>query len=278
MASGKSKRVSPKQLPSVRELAEIIEKEAKRPLAVGKEGLHFVDFGVVKEWLELLDLSSELFDEGSSWEKVVAEGEKLKDKVVRRTLSKVAGGDKNLLGVLDQVADYLGKEDQPEESDLIFVFGAKSLVRIDKAVGLWKQGLAPVIFISGGSPNYDKREPEALVFKERAMELGVPEEAIVVEPDSISYADNVRRSLNLMDELGIEYGKGIIQVTSWFGQQRAWSHMMKYVSMGTVVYRINAPVVSQGLSLGGWFNSDMGIKLVFNEFVKMRVGVILNTN
>ena len=55
------KRKSSVQLPSVAEIEEILEKEAKRPLAKGKEDLHFVQFDPVVNWLKAIGIATNLF-------------------------------------------------------------------------------------------------------------------------------------------------------------------------------------------------------------------------
>ena len=47
--------------------------------------------------------------------------------------------------VLNATYDYLSEEDIPEKSDLIFVFGSKTPLRIDKAVELYNQGVSEII-------------------------------------------------------------------------------------------------------------------------------------
>jgi len=277
MKTGKRKNYT--QLPSIRELGLIMGKVAKRPLAEGKQSLHYVKFGSVIHWLECLGISPTVFKEELDWRKVIATGLEIEPEVVKKTLQEVQQGNTHFIGLIEKVTDYLGEEDQPQKSDLIFVFGSQNTDRIAKAVQLWKEGLAPVIFISGGRPHYAKpdQRAEALVFQDYALEQGVPKEKIIVEPNSIAFADNVRRSLNLMDKMGILYSKMIL-ITAWFSLRRAWSHMMKYVPQEAELFRVVCPLGWGDFTKKEWYKNERGVKVIFNEFVKMKMGVILNTN
>ncbi len=175
------------------------------------------------------------------------------------------------MSLIEKITGYLGQEDTLGKSDFIFVFGGKNLGRIQKTVELWKSEWAPRIWISGGHPIYLEYEPEAITFKKWAMENGVPEEAINIEPDSITIADNARKSLNLMDKEKIGFEKMII-VISWYAQKRAWMTLEKYIPTGAKLININALMeFDNQVSPTKWFESDYGVNIVFNEFLKMRV-------
>ncbi|HWM88309.1 MAG TPA: YdcF family protein [Kofleriaceae bacterium] len=72
--------------------------------------------------------------------------------------------------------------------------------RVRGGVRLWQRGLAPIICLSGGGAGRIKpgRPREADVMAARAEELGVPASALRVERESLSTADNARRSAALL--------------------------------------------------------------------------------
>jgi hypothetical protein len=268
-------------LPEIKELEEIFRREAQRPIAVEKKSEHFANFNLVVRWLNELELPVDGFREGIRWQDSIVQfmDHDLSSRVAKKTLEKLRKGDSELETILSHVTAYLGEEDVPLSSDAIFVFGSKNLARIETAANLWKQELSPVIFISGGMPIYEQREKsEALIFKEWAIKHGIPESALAVHSTAISVADNVRGGLNEMDRLGLVHDS-LILVTAWFAMRRSWAHMMKYVSLETKLYRVNAPV-----KMGGnydpalWWKNENGIKIVFNEFAKMKMSEALNTS
>jgi len=274
-----SNRKSSAELPQVRELEAILEREAKRSVAPGKEGRHFANFELVVRWLKLVGLSTGIFKQDLTWQELVVLGAKVQSQIVSRTLHLVQAGSTELENLMQDITKYLGEEDIPQLSDVIFVFGSKSLARIKTAVNLYNKGLAPKIFISGGMPIYEKREKsEALVFKEWAIEQGVPSENIITHDTAISVPDNVRGGLNMMNELGLPHNSMIL-VTAWFAMRRSWAHMMKYVFQNTKLYRVNSAVTPTGnFTQNGWWKNEVGIKTIFNEFVKLKISEVLNSS
>ncbi|AXI78096.1 YdcF family protein [Peterkaempfera bronchialis] len=72
---------------------------------------------------------------------------------------------------------------------------------------LYRAGLFPVLVFSGGpNPTAPERFPrgEAVHFREHATALGVPEAAILVEPNATNTGQNITLSRQVMAEAGIE--------------------------------------------------------------------------
>jgi hypothetical protein len=274
-----SKRKDSTQLPETKELEAILDKEAKRPVASGKESKHFVSFDLPAKWLELLGLSTDAFRQNLKWQDLVIFGSEIQSQVVSKTLEAVKSGNSELQDLMRKITNYLGEEDTPQLSDSIFVFGSKSLARIETAVSLYNQKLASRVFISGGAPIYERREKsEAQIFKDWALEHGVPENVIAIHDGAISVADNVRGGLNVMDSLQLPHNS-LILVTAWFAMRRSWAHTMKYTEEGTKLYRVNAPVTTGGnFTQESWYKNEVGIKTIFNEFGKLRISEALNSS
>lgn len=173
------------------------------------------------------------------------------------------------IGLLNGVYDYLAEEDEPEPVDLAIVFGGKSDARPIRAAELYDAGLAEKILCCGRGPAY--KDSNELTESERCARVlkqnGVPYEAIILEKSSISIPDNVRASLNLLDEMGCEFNS-LALVTSPFSQRRSWACVKKYLPKDTKVIRVNS-VPLETFSKGHWFKSEQGIRVIINEFAKM---------
>ena len=268
------------ELPTVEELEEIFRQEAKRPIGFGKEREHFADFRLFIRWMELIGLSIDIFDKESTWQKIAIWGRKIQSQIVSKTLSISREGKKKEVENLGgEIAKYLGEEDIPQLSNVIFVFGSESLTRIKTAVDLYRRGLAPKIFISGGRPIYKgKKQPEAEVFKIWAVKHGISPKDIVIHTRAISVPDNVRGGLNMMDRLGMSYDSMIL-VTVWFAMRRSWAHMMKYVPLGTRLYRKDSVLSStSSFRADGWWRNEVEVRVVFNEFIKLKISELLNSS
>ena len=205
------------------------------------------------------------------------------EAVLKETLTRVEGklhqmmGDQKMKELCDAAYDYLSEEDIIAPADLIFVFGAKTTARIDKAIALYKQGFGKRLMVSGASPHYaaDKAVKEAERDAQIARDQGVPESALVLETNSISIPDNVRSSLNLLDARGLVHQK-VMLVNSPYTQRRGWAHFRKYLSDDAELIRVNA-ATAEKFSREHWYKNLEGIRVVLGEFVKLRVAVLLNT-
>ncbi|MEA3357607.1 MAG: YdcF family protein [Patescibacteria group bacterium] len=285
MTLSRDKRKTSVQLPSSDAIDSIIQSETPRDIHPKKKKSHFTSFETAIDWLEHINIASDLFIDNHDPRKALEMAVDIQDKVVSATMDAVKKKDAGLLGILAQVGSFLGEEDighngKYNKSDLILVFGSSDLSRIEKGVELWKAGVAPILMISGGQPYYkEQKVPEAVTFARHALSLGVPKCALLLEPNSISLADNVKTSLCLLDALGFDYSKnGITSVVVWFGQRRVYYHLMKFSQPGVQIHRVNTSLDSGKLTVNHWFKSDFGIRVVFNEFVKMRGRVLYNTN
>ena len=105
------------------------------------------------------------------------------------------------------VVDRFGQHEGATPADVVVVLGARVLedgtpsptlrARLEKAVALYHQGLAPRLLFSGGVGLHPPAE--ARVMLELAVRLGVPPEACVLEETSHSTEQNARFSA---DEIG----------------------------------------------------------------------------
>jgi uncharacterized SAM-binding protein YcdF (DUF218 family) len=111
----------------------------------------------------------------------------------------MAGGFAWWHWVYSQIEHY-ASEDQAAPSDAIAVFGAAEYdgkpspifrARLDHALALYHRGIAPLLITVGG-PGGDQYT-EGAVGQEYLMSMGVPEEDIIAETESLTSEDSARR-------------------------------------------------------------------------------------
>lgn len=150
-----------------------------------------------------------------------------------------------------------GKRDDARASDAIVVLGAAQYsgrpspvlkARLDHGIALWKDSIAPVLVLTGGTGDGDTTS-EAAVGRRYAMNQGVPFEAILVEAHGRTTVQSMRsvadmasqhdfRSVVLVSDpfhmlrvklLAMRYGLDASTSptrTSPISEQRQWSYVI----------------------------------------------------
>lgn len=94
-----------------------------------------------------------------------------------------------------------GQRDTQRPANAIVVLGAAQYdgkpspvlrARVDHAIQLWRRGLAPVLFMTGGRGDGDTTS-EAAVERRYAIANGVPSSAILIEEESRSTSESLRK-------------------------------------------------------------------------------------
>lgn len=265
-------------LPTSKVFAEALKIEAKRKVSPSKQNSHYPKFDLFIAWMKEIGINTDFFENANDWQNLINSGNQLRELVSQKTTFEVQNRNTKLIEILESIEDYLSEETLiPENIDILFIFGSKDLGRVHKAVTkIYSKHKIKTVLITGGSryDSRDKSEPEAIIFEREAIKLGIPKEKIVIESKSITIADNVRSGLNMLDSLQIEYNN-IVTMVSWFAQRRAWAHLKKYTDAEIIC--VNSDPKSQELTPGEWYKHEVGINVVFSEFLKMKMAVMINT-
>jgi hypothetical protein len=102
--------------------------------------------------------------------------------------------------------DWQAEEDEPVAADAALGLGSYDVRVADRCVELFQAGLVRLVCFTGGSGNFTVgRFPrgEAYAFAERALALGLPSSALIVEPTATNTAENITRSRPLLEPLGV---------------------------------------------------------------------------
>lgn len=126
--------------------------------------------------------------------------------------------------------DYMLMRHELEPCDLILVLGSNDVRVAEHGARLWLQGLAPKLLFSGNVGILTRElfggKPEAEVFAGVARELGVPEEAILIEPRSTNTGENIVFSRELLEQEGLDPQRFIV-VQKPYMERRAYATFMK---------------------------------------------------
>ncbi len=263
-------------LPTVAELKKIISQESQRLVQGSKKDIHYPDFRTIIQLLEHFQLPTTYFTSALTLESL--EKNNYIDQVnsIGKALLTLLPVHTENIELYNAMYDYLAEEEtRLIPSDILFVFGAKTSARIEKAIELYHKKLGKKIWISGGHPFYqDTGEAEADTFRKLAIHAGIPANDILTESASITIPDNIRSSLNLMDKMQLK-PQSITIINSPYSQRRSFCVFKKHTPDTLLLQRANCKTGAD-YNRNNWFKNPNGIKVVFNEFVKLKLTVIFN--
>ncbi len=135
-----------------------------------------------------------------------------------------------------------GKTDYRRPADAIVVFGARVYAdgrlsdaladRVRTGCRLYELGLAEKVVFSGGPGDGEVHETQAM--RNFAVEMGVPEDAIMLDPNGVNTRETVSNTCELFEGMRI---RRVLAVSHFFHLPRI---KMSYASCGRDVYTVPA--------------------------------------
>ncbi|MFK0125428.1 YdcF family protein [Streptomyces nigra] len=125
--------------------------------------------------------------------------------------------------------DYHQMGHAPRPCSVAIGLGSHDLGVAETAVDLYKRGMAPLLVFTGStSPTTRERMPrgEAVHYRERALELGVPDSAILVEPRARNTGENIRFSRELLEGAGVDVSS-VLLISKPYEERRAYATARK---------------------------------------------------
>ncbi|MFC9845156.1 YdcF family protein [Streptomyces sp. NPDC060223] len=128
-----------------------------------------------------------------------------------------------------RVWDYHQMGHYPRPCSVAIGLGSHDLGVADTAVDLYKRDMAPLLLFTGAtSPTTRDRMPrgEAVHYRERALELGVPSSAVLVEPRARNTGENIRFSRDLLREASVDVSS-VLLISKPYEERRAYATTRK---------------------------------------------------
>lgn len=117
----------------------------------------------------------------------------------------------------------------PRPCSVAIGLGSHDLGVADTTADLYHRGMMPLIVFTGATSRTTRdRMPrgEAEHYRERAMELGVPADAILVEPRARNTGENIRYSRALLEERRVTVSS-VLLVSKPYEERRAYATARK---------------------------------------------------
>ncbi|AZM46412.1 hypothetical protein DMB38_11805 [Streptomyces sp. WAC 06738] len=159
--------------------------------------------------------------------------------------------------------DFQQMGHEPRPCSVAIGLGSHDLGVADATADLYRRGLMPLIVFTGATSRTTRdRMPrgEAEHYRERAMELGVPASAILVEPRARNTGENIRFSRTLLGEQGVP-ASSVLLISKPYEERRAYATARK---LWPEVEWISA---STPMTLTGYVGSIGDARLVLDMLV-----------
>ena len=169
----------------------------------------------------------------------------------------------NILEKAQLLWDYHHMNHEPRPCDCILVLGSHDLRVAERGAELFLNGYAPLLVFSGGLGNFTKEtwtSSEADLFAERAIEMGVPDHAILTENKSSNTAENIQFTQKLLQKHGLNPGTFLL-VQKPYMERRSFATFKKNWPGKELI------VTSPQISFEDYPNSEIPLEKVINIMV-----------
>lgn len=267
MSQDYTKRASGIELPGATELLHILTKESPRKAA------RFDYLATHPELFEAHRKLAELAGVDNEWSGNYANIslDQLVDKItaIHTAMAEYISQHTETSSIYHDVFSALVLNPVTQRSDVIFVFGSMTNMRVEKAVELYNDHVAPKIILSGDGPHYhDNDSTEAERMAEYARNAGVPDEVLILENKSVTLPDNVKRTIDMMEQMNWRPASLIIVATN-FVLRRAVMEWYKFTPWDIQIYPVASRTQSAYFSPETWHQNSESIALVLNEYAKL---------
>ena len=137
--------------------------------------------------------------------------------------------DDRIRALVEKIWDYHHVNHQLSPSDAILVLCSHDTVVAARGAELFLQGWAPLLIFAGGLGAITRRlwhEPEADQFARIAIDMGVPEERILIENRSTNTGENVLFTKRLLAAKGLD-PQTLIVVQKPYMERRSYATFSK---------------------------------------------------
>ena len=181
--------------------------------------------------------------------------------------------------IISDISNFIFVSDKPRKADAILLPGGSHPQQPEYAAELYKQGLAPLLIVSGGVSvkklKFDGVKSKADVyikdyktdceFLTDALHInGVPLSAIYGEDQSGHTRDNAFFSKKVADENGLEIKTALIVCKAFHARRCLMLYSLAFPNTEFYV----CPVVCMGITKDNWFLSERGIDRVLGELAR----------
>lgn len=169
---------------------------------------------------------------------------------------------------LQAISSFLFVRDEPAPVDLAVVLGSPSVNSIYPAISLFQAGLTHQILITGAGQS-TSGQPEWELYRDTALQAGIPNDALLLEKQATNTAENLSFSAELIAAtIGWSRVASIALCAKPFHMRRALLTARKFFPLE--VNLIARPAEDpMNLLASNWADTPQGRRRVFEELGKI---------
>ncbi len=170
-----------------------------------------------------------------------------------------------------KIWDYHHLNHQLEKSEIILALGSNDLRVAEHAADLYLQGWAPWSMFSGnaGMLTRDRfSNSEAETFAAIAISKGVPEQSILIEPESTNTGENVIFSRRLLERRGFA-PKSFILVQKPYMERRSYATFLNFWPGTRLI--VSSPLISFADYPTAELPRDLVINIMVGDLQRIKV-------
>lgn len=181
--------------------------------------------------------------------------------------------------IISEISDFIFVSDKPCKVDAILLPGGSHPEQPEYAAELYKQGIAPILIVSGGvsvkKQKFDGVKSKADIYNgdyktdcefltDALNKNGVPPEQIYGEDKSGHTRDNAFFSKKVADENGLDIKTAVIVCKAFHARRCLMLYSLAFPDTKFYV----CPVVCMEISKDNWFRTEQGIDRVLGELAR----------
>lgn len=169
--------------------------------------------------------------------------------------------------MLRGMGSFLVVQDEFKQADVIVVLGGGDIGRVKEAVKLYERGVSRYMIMTGGSNHSAVSFAEEM--KGQAMRLGVPEEAIILEPKAMHTYEHPVFVKPILRARGFQ---SVIVVSSPYHMRRSamlFNGFFRWSGIKLAYY----PVQDSWFKVDYWWRETQSKRMVLREYMKMSVNI-----
>ncbi|TDU05408.1 uncharacterized SAM-binding protein YcdF (DUF218 family) [Streptomyces sp. 846.5] len=128
-----------------------------------------------------------------------------------------------------QLWDFQKMHHEAKPSSVAIGLGSHDIGVADATVNLYRRGMMPLIVFTGATSRTTHAlmpRGEAVHYRERALQLGVPDSAILLEPRARNTGENIRFSRMLLEESHIDVSS-VLLISKPYEERRVYATARK---------------------------------------------------